>query len=298
MARMASIIDLSSSPEPSSHARTKSKSNQIIRRTCSVVELTDSDSDTASTKKPSVAGPSFLQNKSAALLPKTASSVSFENIPRKLKPSTSRPFPLFLPSDEENEPPPSSFVSVSPLPERSSFDLIGMDDIQPVEIVDPPTEVDPTMTYVARVLEIIPDIDPDHLLDLVTKNIPTRGDQVVEHVLHGLFENPTYPKVDKVGKGKRRQLDGDGEEIPLKKTKVDYGNKDRPYKGGVHYADIALVLLPYDFIYLHYFLQVYIGTSTNRLSVYTESISQDDTCKLQRVLFSDLLFPQRSGQAT
>jgi TRIAD3 protein (E3 ubiquitin-protein ligase RNF216) len=130
--------------------------------------------------------------------------------------------------------------------------MVDMEDVHPaeppaaVEVVEPEPEADPTSTYVARILEIIPDVDPDHLLDLVTKNVPTHGDQVVEHVLHSLFEDPTYPKVDRKGKGKRRQSDGDaeGDGTPSKRTKIDYGNKERPYKGGVHYADMALVL-PY-----------------------------------------------------
>jgi len=264
------VIDLSSSPEPSTpfmfHARPKFKSKPKPCTRISpfpVIELTDSDSDDApiisrQRKKPqsnSVAGPSSNQNRTAALQPKTGPSGSFENIPntpsRKLKPPTTHSFPLFLPSDEENEPPTSSFVTVSPVVERfSPFEIVGMEDAQPidppvsVQVLEPEIEVDTTTTYVSRILEIIPDVEPDHVLDLITKSAPTYGAQVVEHVLHILFEDPTYPKVDKKGKGKRKQVHGDleGDGTPTKKAKIDYGNKERPYKGGVHYADMALVL--------------------------------------------------------
>ena len=255
------VIDLSSSSDPSthrmSHARPKFKSKQKPR-ILPVIELTDDDDDTPNVPPKAtpnaLAGPSFHSDRAAALQPKSGPSGLFENIPntptRKLKASIARPFPLFLPSDEENEP-PSSLVPVSPVVERiSPFELDDMEDAPAVqlptatEVVQPRSEADPTSTYVARVLEIIPDVDRHHLLDLIARNVSTHGDQVVEHVLHCLFEDPTYPKFDKKGKGKRMQSDGDAEGYgaPLKKTKLDYKNKERPFKGGVHYTDIALVI--------------------------------------------------------
>ena len=105
---------------------------------------------------------------------------------------------------------------------------------------EPEPEPDPISTYVARVLEIIPDVEPDHVLGLMTNELPTHGDQVVEHVLHTLFEDQTYPKVDKKGKGKRKHVDGDPES-PSKKAKIDFEDKERPYKGGADYADMTLV---------------------------------------------------------
>ena len=321
--RHQNVIDLSSSPEPPihlmSHPRPKFRSNQKHRTRTIPLELTDSDSDTEDapnflqTKKTSeipLAGPSFHSIRTAALQQKIGPSGSFENIPntttRNLKASTARPFPLFLPSDEENEPPSPSFIAVSPVVERtSSFELVDMENVQPVELPEPievvpvEPEADPTSTYVARVLEIIPDVDPDHLLELVTKNIPTHGDQVVEHVLHCLFEDPTYPKLDKKGKGKRRQLDGDteGDGTPAKKTKIDYRNKDRPYRGGVHYADIALVIVLYLILTTIFVKFTYLGTSTKRLSVYPESLSQDDACDFQWTIRYNLLFLKRSRKA-
>lgn len=265
------VIEISSSPEPPSpsmsHARPKFKSKQKPRlRTVPlpVIDVSDDDDDDAfpffiQTKKSSqntVSGPSSLSNKSAALQPKIGPSASFDNLPntppRKSKPSTARPSPLFLSSDEENQPPPSpSLRASSPVGQRfSPFEVVDMEGVLPaapspaIEALEPEPDVDPISKYVARVLEIIPDVEPDHLLNLVTTCLPTYGDQVVEHVLHSLFEDPTYPKAEKKGKCKRKQIDDDpdGHGIPSKRTKIDYGNKDRPYTGGVHYADLALVL--------------------------------------------------------
>ncbi|KAF9468244.1 hypothetical protein BDZ94DRAFT_1154032 [Collybia nuda] len=114
------------------------------------------------------------------------------------------------------------------------------------------------MGYVARVLEIIPDVEPDHLLALVTKLAPSLQDGVVEHVLHELFEDPAYPKVDKKGKGKRRQTDEDIREeetslqggSPAKRHKVDYSDKTREFRGGIHYTDLALEQLQTDNPYI------------------------------------------------
>jgi hypothetical protein len=259
-----SVIDLSSSPEPStSLVRRKIKARPKPRSRISplpIIELTDSESDDAPTFSPqrkkiqsnAVASTSSHPSETAALQPKIGPSGSFENIPntpnRTLKTPITRPFPFFEPSDEENEPPEPSSVAIPPIVDTfSPFENVQIEDVQPaepppaVEIVDHVPEADPISTYVARVLEIVPDVEPDYLLDLVTQNITTQGDQVVEHVLHGLFENPTYPKVDR--KGKRKQADGgtEGDETPLKKTKLDYRNKERLYNGGEHYSDMALV---------------------------------------------------------
>jgi TRIAD3 protein (E3 ubiquitin-protein ligase RNF216) len=289
-----SVIDLSSSPEPSmSLARRKAKPKPKPRSRTSpfpIIELTDSDSDTddAPTFSPQrkkiqnnpVAGTSSHPSGIAALQPKIGLSGSFENIPntanRMLKASIARAFPLLELSDEENKPPESPFVAVLPIVERfSPFETVEMEDVQPanppaavVETVDHVPEADPISTYVARVLEIVPDVEPDYLLDLVTQSIPTQGDQAVEHVLHSLFEHPTYPKVDR--KGKRKQGDGntEGDEMPSKKTKLDYRNKERLYNGGVHYADMALVL-PYILTGVVFpDMSIYLGAIANRLSVY------------------------------
>ncbi|KAJ7219375.1 hypothetical protein GGX14DRAFT_591832, partial [Mycena pura] len=159
-----------------------------------------------------------------------AASGSLENIPTKRRPK-SKSVPLFLSSDEENEPP-----------------QLVVSDEEPI-VVDnlplPPS--DPVPNYVAQVLEIIPDIDPEHLLSLVKQQYAQSRDNVVEPVLHALLEDPVYPKLDRKGKRKRVEEDSQDDERGMPKTKLDYSSKDREFKGGVHYSQLALDQLMLDF---------------------------------------------------
>ncbi|TFY56114.1 hypothetical protein EVJ58_g7836 [Rhodofomes roseus] len=101
---------------------------------------------------------------------------------------------------------------------------------------DGPARLD---AYVAQVLEIVPDVLPEHVRMLVEQNEPTYEGQVVERILHSLFELPNYPKADPQGKGKRKREDDDqGREA--KSVKVDYASKNRQPPGPM-YAIQALV---------------------------------------------------------
>ncbi|KIY45011.1 hypothetical protein FISHEDRAFT_18691, partial [Fistulina hepatica ATCC 64428] len=103
---------------------------------------------------------------------------------------------------------------------------------------------------VARVLEIIPDVAPDHVLTL----IPNREDKiipdniVIEMVLHSLFENVDYPKVDK--KRKRVESSDDVETREKARTKVDYLDRNREAEKTIHYSELAMEQLMCDFPYV------------------------------------------------
>lgn len=99
--------------------------------------------------------------------------------------------------------------------------------------------VNPIYHYVCQVLDVIPDVQPEHVATLVSQHLPVHGDRVVEIVLHVLFEVPTYPKVER-NKGKRKRDDGTGEHT-AKVVKKDYASKERDFVGGPYYFDIALV---------------------------------------------------------
>lgn len=104
--------------------------------------------------------------------------------------------------------------------------------------------VDPSDACVARVLEIVPDVQPAHVLGLVEQfiHLPNNtGQNFLELVLHSLFENPDYPKVDRKGKRKRTEDDEEGSTRGQPVPKIDYGAKDREYKGGLYYFELALV---------------------------------------------------------
>ncbi|KAF8816831.1 hypothetical protein BYT27DRAFT_6378460 [Phlegmacium glaucopus] len=229
-----------------------------------------------------------------------------------------RNHPLFLTSDEEHEPPSPVLI-----PTPIGRDIGVMDDApvviptviipetdpqphipaqadpqplipaqtDPQPFMPPPTpptpDIDPTSTAVARILEIIPNVEPTHLLTLVETHLPTfsvhhddgggedaetagegegareatveqQVQGVVGHVLHLLFEDPNYPKAqlqNGKGKGKRVTDDednkgkgkGKAKEVVSKKPKIDYSTVDRPFPGGPNYFDLALYHLQTSF---------------------------------------------------
>ncbi|KAG5635251.1 hypothetical protein H0H81_011937 [Sphagnurus paluster] len=264
--RSQEAIEISSSPEPDPKPKqtrircTKPSAN------IPVFELTDSDNDRDTSMRFRSPG-SLKPTAGPSSRPKVGGSRSMENIQtqhRKVK-ATSSKDPLFLSSDEENNPiidhsMPGKAHEEFQLPIHVDMPEMLRDETR---LVEPDPELvpddDPESTAVARILEIIPDVEPDHLLALVTNYFiehPNQGlEVVVEQILHALFEDPKYPKVDRKGKGKRKQTVAEAEEvqaldIPAKKPKIDYADKSRPFKGGVHYIDLALECLQTAFPYI------------------------------------------------
>jgi E3 ubiquitin-protein ligase RNF216 len=110
----------------------------------------------------------------------------------------------------------------------------------------PAVPADPFAVYSTRILEIIPDVEPAHLRTLLEQHYLASGADVVENVLHALFEDASYPRVEKVAnKRKRAPDDDDGREKA--RVKVDYASKERAFSGGPHYYDLALSQLQEDF---------------------------------------------------
>ncbi|KAH8112643.1 hypothetical protein DFH11DRAFT_1511497 [Phellopilus nigrolimitatus] len=109
--------------------------------------------------------------------------------------------------------------------------------------------VNPIDEYLSQILEVVPDVQPEHVVALITQHLPAYGDQVVMTVLHLLFESP-YPKVQR-NKGKRKQDADDAESRPpAKAPKKDYGTRNRPYEGGAHYIEMSINQLMIDFPYI------------------------------------------------
>ncbi|KAH0579736.1 hypothetical protein H2248_002574 [Termitomyces sp. 'cryptogamus'] len=234
-------IEISSSPEPVPiQTRARAKPNPAVP----VIELSDSDDGQLPVRVCHKPAPNAIAGPSSRRRPqKLGSSSSVQNIPKK--PIPARAVPLFLPSDEENDPPTAQPRTLTPAP----FPFVL--DAPPEPVVDlvnePEPDPDPHSTVTARVLEIVPDVEPDYLLATVTKHMLDHPDQdtatVIEFILHALFEDDKYPKVDRMAKGKRKQPEHQQEEaqdIPTKKSKIDYADKNRPFKGGQHYTDLAL----------------------------------------------------------
>jgi TRIAD3 protein (E3 ubiquitin-protein ligase RNF216) len=99
---------------------------------------------------------------------------------------------------------------------------------------------------VACVLEIVPDVEPAHVLGLVEHfihNPVDAGQNVLELVLNYLLENPNYPKVDRKGKRKGTENDEEGATCGQTAPKVGYGTTGRGFKWGMHYLKLALPYL-------------------------------------------------------
>ena len=77
--------------------------------------------------------------------------------------------------------------------------------------VSPPPDIDLIDAYIARVLEIIPAMQLTHVHSLLMQHcIETYEGGTVELVLHTLFEDPSYPKIDK-GEKKGEDVGEEGE---------------------------------------------------------------------------------------
>ncbi|KDQ54307.1 hypothetical protein JAAARDRAFT_38467 [Jaapia argillacea MUCL 33604] len=176
-------------------------------------------------------------------------------------PSKPRPFPLFLPeSDDERDgwkaPGPSAVRPQTPPLIRAPSPPNAQQQIpvSPPAQLEPEIDPDPLSHPLALILEIIPDVQPTHVLTLLEQYFPTHPDNLVEHILHLLFENPDYPKVDTKGKGKRVRIDAEeeaaGEGSSPKKPRVDFGSKDRQRNAGINYPILAMEQLQSDFPFI------------------------------------------------
>ncbi|KAG6856665.1 hypothetical protein H0H87_002042 [Tephrocybe sp. NHM501043] len=267
----------------------KSKKNK------NVIELTDSDdNDEPTTRIKPVVGPSNPRKRPE--VQKLGTVTSIQNIPvetRRKTPARAQGItPLFLHSDEENNPalaqkerrrtpvapepfpfqahvepqqpaPPPSPVAPAREPSVGREDIIDVDLAlltEPAMGIEATPAADPHSMMTARVLEIIPDVEPEYLLALITQNTTAHPEHpvstIVELILHALFEDPKYPKVDRYGKGKRKADDMDGnaegsisDEREKKKQKTDYKDVEREFRGGLGYGDAALEYLQISFSY-------------------------------------------------
>ncbi|KAL5525503.1 hypothetical protein ACEPAG_6839 [Sanghuangporus baumii] len=138
--------------------------------------------------------------------------------------------------------------------EKAFTDLTNDQDIQrdhttPTRLGSPASEEvvkeAPMDLYLSQVLEVIPDVQPDHARALLFQNHLSYGTDVVAAVLHCLFEQP-YPRIQR-NKGKRKREDDGSVDEAENAVLKNYGSRDRPFEGGDHYVEIALNQLMTDF---------------------------------------------------
>lgn len=92
----------------------------------------------------------------------------------------------------------------------------------------------------SQVLEIVPDVEPEHALMLIRQYAETYAGATVERVVGELFEN-SYPKIVS-GKGKRKRDNADDPATRLT-PEIDYRRTDRPHPNTVAYNVLAHVSL-------------------------------------------------------
>lgn len=241
-----------------------------------VIELTDSEEDMPqagpskrpTTRSNSANNPAKRKGKKRSEPAAGPSRVRGVQAPARQPPRAPSPMlPLFLPDlpddpqglagdlhfsidfglDLDFPPAPAPLAGpVAPAVEQHVAAVVEQPAAQPAlarePVIIPDEEEISFDTYVAQVLEIIPDVLPAHVFSLIEQRHPTHKDNVVEAVLHLLIENPDYPKVDVKGKGKRKRDDSDDHQAERAvRLKVDYGDKNRKADRGLHYASLAIV---------------------------------------------------------
>lgn len=162
--------------------------------------------------------------------------------------------PLFIPSDDEREP-----LALIPFPREDNEEALAPDlgavfpvdpDPQPHSTPQPEPEVDPLEACSSQVLDVVPDVCPEFLATSIAKQIALSPDSLVERVLHSLFEDPSYPRIDpRKRKLKELQDIRDGESNvhgDKKRAKVDYLDEHREFTASPMYFRLALVCNPFD----------------------------------------------------
>ena len=181
MVQLGDIIEIKSSPQPiKSQDKGKGKGKARLAPASSVIELSDSESDDQQNRKNKNSSERSLDNIPTVL----ASAASSENNTFKAGPSTLKDLPLFLPGDEEHESPASirhikvALMDDNPIkeplpPQPQHTDLQPPPD--PIPDLDsmPMEDIDPTSIAVAQILEIMPNVEPTHLLKLIETHLPT-----------------------------------------------------------------------------------------------------------------------------
>ncbi|CCM00543.1 uncharacterized protein FIBRA_02577 [Fibroporia radiculosa] len=248
-----SVIEITSSPDVSFksavRAAPRCRRSKTRTRRAQVddadIELTDSDNNVVD----------YVRDYGSRRQPNTPEGIPAAG-PSGAGPA--KPAPLFYP-DTDNEETRAPDAGLSRMQNDASFlgpgavVILEQDAFVPVAASEPGSlledvpQVDPLDAYVSQVLEIVPDVLPEHVRELIERHLPAHQQQVVETVLHILFEDPTYPKVDLRNKGKRkREVEQDDAEKNAK-LKVDYACTDRIREGGPSYDRHALGQLYLDF---------------------------------------------------
>lgn len=244
-ARAANASKISLQPQLPLQSNSKDKGKGRVRP-ADIIELSDSDEEVEVVAFPtinSIPGPS-------------------QSVPSAGATSTNKPPPPAL---------PDTFTGLNTFPTLIQEELIPRNlppaahaaveekaNAEPRDAaVASTSNSNPLDRLIASVLEIIPDVDPDHLMLLFTANNPggdaERASQLLEPILHSLFENVNYPKKQVEAK-RKRQEEGDvptaGPSQHKKKkietvVKMNVATTDRPPVPSLEYYELSMVCQTY-----------------------------------------------------
>ena len=134
-----------------------------------------------------------------------------------------------LPYNEPTPPPELVPLVCEPSPPVATL-VLGVEQ-QPHEVL------------VERVREVVPDVLPAYVFNLLDQHKAANSDNILDLVIHTLLEDSSYPK-DLKGKGKARAAKDNPSEIPGDvNTSVDYAILDANRSRGPVYRALCLVRL-------------------------------------------------------
>jgi len=186
--------------------------------------------------------------------------------------------------------PPVHIAPESPdvsIPVTAALEPSSTEELPPPAPLPPPSPAqspeDTMSRYIAQVLEIVPDIDPDHCAGLVAAH-QHLNESTVEYILHILFEDPNYPRAKKTNcaDNRKRKTDGSSDDRLNKRPKVNgkkkvaneddglWMNMERSVVGGSDYHSLALVSQLSLFIDVSHRRQP-LGFPTTRLSIHPQT---------------------------
>jgi hypothetical protein len=285
-ARAANASKVSLQPQLPSQNNAKDKGKGRVRP-ADIIELSDSDEEVEIVTFPtinSIQGPS-----------QRVPSAGLTNTNKPPPPASSDAFTT-LPAPIQEETIPRNI----PLADRAAVEERA--DAGPREdaVVAETSNSNPLDRLIASVLEIIPDVDPGHVMALFTSNNPggdaERASQLLEPILHSLFENGNYPK-RQVETKRKRQEEGDvptaGPSQHKKKkietmVKMNVATIDRPPIASMDYYELSMVRQTYatrDVSYLPLVL------AWGELPLCPDPLLEDDAYSTQEPLRASICTP-------
>lgn len=108
------------------------------------------------------------------------------------------------------------------------------------QLIRPQAEGKTLSAILAQVLELVPDVRPQFAKDLIRLHSTSGQNQVVEAVIHSLFETTSGRRVEKRKSTGQGRLEG-GEHKKPRLSEVDYSRVDRNQKSGADYQGLCMV---------------------------------------------------------